>query len=426
MKRNVWLTKVMVCIAMAMCFSLMSTSQASSPVSSEFVIRAAVEDETMPSIAYNPQRGEYLVVFWNDRPGNDDIRAERVSKNGKLLGGRWVAAGPGAERRYPDVTYNPQAQQYLVAWVEESGGNNFIKGQRLSADAQPVGGQIILVAGNVGLHTPRHPAVAYAYTANKYLVVWEYEVNIPPNPVTTSIIGRVVFADGTPDPGGGITIAQDPGIGALRGPFCYPDLSYNVDRNEYLVVWQARVGPDQNIRARRVTGHGELLFPDFIPVTPYSGDQNKPAVASLTNQGTEGVYLIVWEDVGTNTQIYASWMTGNGTIFGSHFFVLSGIANHNPAIAGSESARNFLVVATREGGAANDIICGQAVSYAGQLVGGEACFGSPTAEYPAVAAGAVGDFLTAWEDKPTSSVETDIYGQFWGNRVYLPMVVRNR
>ncbi|MGW8226873.1 MAG: hypothetical protein ACWGOY_14115, partial [Anaerolineales bacterium] len=38
--------------------------------------------EEKPAVAYSSDRQEYLVVWYNDRPGNDDIRAQRVSKNG--------------------------------------------------------------------------------------------------------------------------------------------------------------------------------------------------------------------------------------------------------------------------------------------------------------------------------------------------------
>ena len=34
-----------------------------------------------PAVAYSSAREEYLVVWRNDRPGNDDIQARRVSKS---------------------------------------------------------------------------------------------------------------------------------------------------------------------------------------------------------------------------------------------------------------------------------------------------------------------------------------------------------
>ena len=78
--------------------------------------------EEKPSVAYSSDRQEYLVVWYNDRPGNDDIRAQRVSKNGTLVGGPfYVSAGAGADRRYPTVAYNSKNGQYLVVWEHNDG-----------------------------------------------------------------------------------------------------------------------------------------------------------------------------------------------------------------------------------------------------------------------------------------------------------------
>jgi hypothetical protein len=393
------------------------TASAGQPVGTTFPIRNQAEDEVSPAVAYNSQRGEYLVVLWNDRPGCDDIRAERLSRDGKLLGGKWIAAGCPAEHRYPDVAYNSRSNQYLIVWVEESGGYSYIRSQRFSADLQPQAeGVKTLIVGPIGQLTSANPAVAYAYTADKYLVVWEFESNLPPSPVTTSIIGHVVLAAGTPDPSGGSTISPDPG----GEPRQQPDLAYNVARNEYIVVWQQPVGADTDIYARRVTGHGELLFPEWFSITPYVNDQLAPSVAALPNVGTGGQYLVAWEEDSFD-QIYARRFNGDGTPDGARFFVLPGPATFHPAVASSESARRYLVVAGWRGNG----VQGQEVSSGGNLVYDKGEVGGIIGFHPAVAAGSAGTFLVAWEDRDSGKADMDIFGRFWGNRVYLPLVVRN-
>jgi len=37
-----------------------------------------------------------------------------------------------------------------------------------------------------------------------------------------------------------------------------------------------------------------------------------------------------------------------------------------------------------------------------------------------------GDFLMAWQDQPVGATNTNIYGRFWGNRLYLPLMLRNQ
>jgi hypothetical protein len=87
--------------------------KAGTPIARWFPISDGPVEEVKSRVTYNSQAEEYLVVMFFDRPGCDDIRAERVSKNGTMLGGKWIAAGCPAERTYPDVAYNDQLNQYL-------------------------------------------------------------------------------------------------------------------------------------------------------------------------------------------------------------------------------------------------------------------------------------------------------------------------
>jgi uncharacterized protein YlbG (UPF0298 family) len=124
-------------------------------------------------MAYNSQRQQYLVVWYNDRAGCDDIRAQRVFKNGTLAGGPfYISAGCTADRRYPDVTYNSKHDQYLVVWEHYDAAEGYsIKGRRVSGAGQVLDTTDITIRGWSNLYTPVKPAVAYAYTSDRYLVV---------------------------------------------------------------------------------------------------------------------------------------------------------------------------------------------------------------------------------------------------------------
>ncbi|HDN78827.1 MAG TPA: hypothetical protein ENG33_00005, partial [Chloroflexi bacterium] len=63
-----------------------ATAIAGSPIGSSVNISNQSVDAVYGSVAYNPDWQEYLVVWYNDRPGNDDIQAQRVSKDGNLVG----------------------------------------------------------------------------------------------------------------------------------------------------------------------------------------------------------------------------------------------------------------------------------------------------------------------------------------------------
>lgn len=392
------------------------TAQAGAAVGTKFPIRAEAEVEVNPAIAYNSQWHEYLVVLWNDRPGCDDVRAERVARNGARLGGRWVAAGCPAERRYPDVTYNSQRNEYLVVWVEESGGISYIRSLSLSADAQPLVGPTTLVQDSNPLG---YPAVAYASTSDMYLVVWEDSY-----PGGSDIIGKLVSSDGQPQPGY-VVVSQDPG----GQPRYRPDLAYNRHANGFLVVWQ-QWDPTYNlwdIYGRLINGDGGTPFASFS-VDNWMVDTTAPAVAAIPSTPTSYKYLVVWEKLGVGGKdIYARLIEENGTPAPGGFYVSADttIDESTPAVAGDEAGQRYLVTWRHPLGVLDQPLYGRAVSAEGSLVYDVSSFGGPTANYPAVAAGSGGTFLVAWQDKTPWATHTDIYGQFWGTHAYLPVVVRN-
>jgi hypothetical protein len=393
---------------------------------SSFVIRDDPSvSEVQPAVAYNPDRQEYLVAFWNDRPGNDDIRAERVSRDGKPLGGVWVAAGAGADRRYPDVVYNHLAREYLVVWAAvDTGGNSYIRAQRLAgANAQPLGAALPIrdAAAAVGLVT--YPTVAYSSTDDKYLVVWEDTVLILAPPVRTSIVGQVLDGEIGGPIGSALTISQDPGGQSRR----QPDVAYNRHANGYLVVW---LQSDSQVWSCLVDGDGPP--PSFTPqqINGFCGVDGPPTVAAIPTAPGQYKFLVVWEAVTPSVyEVCGRLVAENGTPHpGGYFDVLwddYGGPQYalRPDVAGDESGKRYLVAWSSQWG--NDDITARIVSYDGEPEGHSrgTSFPGITPDYPAVASGSVGDFLIAFQQQPGGS--DGVYGQLWGNRTYLPLVLRN-
>jgi hypothetical protein len=64
---------------------------------------------------------------------------------------------------------------------------------------------------------------------------------------------------------------------------------------------------------------------------------------------------------------------------------------------------------------------GRTVSLDGEFASDELWLRWFHADHPAVASGPLGDFLTTFQ---AVGVDWGIYGQLWGNRTYLPLVVR--
>jgi hypothetical protein len=391
------------------------------PIGHSFIISNQSTEELDPAVAYNSQQREYLAVFWNDRPGNDDIRAERVSWDGKLLGGVWVAAGVGTDRQYPDVAYNSARNEYLVVWQQYTAGGSesSIYGQRLSVptgsgNPQLQGGPISIAPGG-SFASCFEPAVAYSSTSDKYLVVFTYGWWPP-----YRIQGRVVLSDGSL-PGSVFDVSSPTTWSQER-----PDLAYNRRLNGYLVVWQQKVG-DYDIYARIVHPSGTPIGPDsFIISSLPIWEETMPTVAAIPTATSLGEYLVVWEsDDSTDAAVRSQLVTGDGNLTGLtphnvHWYATGAYAIS--AVAGNENSQQFLIVLK-----ANASWSFSAIAISSDLVQWSPWYvldSGPGADHPAIASGQTGDFLVAFDRPPFGT--RDIYGQLWGSiRLYLPLILRN-
>ena len=396
------------------------------PVGNQLMISNETSlEELSPAVAYNSTRREYLAVWYNDRPGNDDIRAQRMAWDGKLLGHPFYvsAAGEGIDRRYPRVAYNSISDQYLVVWEHQEISSGYsILGRRVSGAGEVLDASDLEIRGaGINLYTPAKPAVAYAYTSDKYLVVWEETWH--PLPINTSIVGQVVLATGALE-GNLISISQDLG-GYFR---TNPDLAYNVERNEYLVAWE-QLDPDANpeltdIYIRRVTGNGELLFPETTKIAFYTVSSTAPAVGAMPIQ-PDGQYIVVFEQQysADDWDIQGVLISPDGVLQTNVDIATTGANESQPSVSACLRRNQYLVgwkqVPDQQLLLSN--IAGRLVDLSGSLVGDPLYLNNVVANQPRLATGWLGDFMAVYEDTPLTP-DSGIYGHLIGNRNYLPWV----
>ncbi len=395
---------------------------AGGPVGSDFLINSGTHDQVHPAIAYSLEWQQYLVVWQNDRPANDDIYAQRLRADGRLIGPQFTVAGPGAERRYPDVAYNLQRNEYLVVWEQDDGSFYRIRGQRVAASGGLLG-PVIEISSGAALKHCRYPAVAYASTSDKYLVVWQRHVQAS---VSDDIEAQVLSSAGAP---------QGSNFSIQNGTWQYsherPDVAYNRSRNEYLVVWQwlNKSANEYDIYGRLVTGNGTVL-PGPFAVDASSLDETNPAVAAIPTVPDEGRYFVAWQSPNLGQDIYGRRLKADGSQDGFPHWLSTGSLNDTePSVAGSEGGREFLVAWTHAwGGGAHSNVYARTVALEGSALGPETDVGGGVSGWAsdaaAVAAGRLSDFLVAYQDIGTYSTDPDIYGRLWGIRVYLPLVTR--
>jgi hypothetical protein len=391
------------------------------PISGPFLIADQPVSAFTPAVAYNSQQQEYLVLWWNDRPGNDDIYGQRISKTGTRLG-PWfaVAYGSGYDRRYPRVAYNSSTNEYLVTWYQfDSSYVYSVQGQRLSVTGQPQGGTIDIGAGTSSLMY-FYSAVAYDPTDDKYLVLY---TSFVASSYKHAVLAQAFNSNGST---WGASFEIAPNLDAVG----WLDLAYNSLRNEFLVVWD-QTGSQADVMARRVkmTG-GAGVLGSILPISTDTSNDDSLARVAAVPRSPDGQYLVVWDHCKNNPNCsaedtQAQLVSGEGNLEGGIItfptpFDMVLYAD----VAGCVQSNAYFVAWMQTSTFPPGIIVGDIAARFVSTGGGlepEFWLGGDSALSPAVSCGPNGDYLVAFM-KTSSTSDFDILGRLVGNRLYLPWV----
>jgi len=395
-------------------------------VSPEITISARDSAEYSPAIAYNPLHNQYLVVWENDWDGGyHDIYAQRVSGSGQLLS--WFALASGNSQAEPAVAYDPVNDRYLVVWLHDARGDGSdwdVHGRFIpwyGPDSALTEFPICAWNSNQG-----HPAVAYGGSQEEFLVVWKS--NTPYVPGYISAV-RITAATGGFPAGDGFTISS----GAQIRDF--PDVAYNLARNEYLVTWDLELSANNiDIWGMRLRGDGAPLTGGSPTVTGefviagWPDFEAAPAVAACA---AADQYLVAWQsDQGTggaDYAIYARYLDGDAVPGRVVLVDDSTSPELNVDVGCNLAGKGYLLAwQTRYTNLKYGIwarIAWPNESWAPQF---EVVPPGAAAhrEYPAIANGRTGA-LVAWEHQRNSGGNRDIHGRLLQYMLHLPMVLRN-
>lgn len=404
------------------------------PLPDSVIISELGLNSVNPAVAYNSQRDHYLVVWYNDRPGNDDIQAQRVDKNGQLLGGKfYIAAGAGHDRRYPDVAYDPNNDQFLVVWQNYYNASmtpgygihgKLVPGTSGVADPSPAT-DIIIRDNGANLSTPGKPAVAFGSTDNQFLVVWPEAWH--PMPLQRDILGQMIGVNGSLQ-GARITISKDPAppVGNYREA---PDVAYNRFVNRFLVVFEQRYSTYSiwGISGQQVSGAGVLHGSNFQIHYETSSGLTPKVAASPTSAG-EISFLVTFKLLyGTTTHIRYNMVKNDGSVENKGY-VASDPGEINPAVAANGKLKEYLVIWTQPhlvGSATWDSIFGQNISSNGTKIGSKSYIWGIKSITSDVAAGKDGKYLVVYDDNWLAN--SYISGTMWVpelNAIFLPLILR--
>ena len=382
-------------------------------VGGNIIIAANSEEEINPAVAYNSEQREYLIVWQNDRPNFDDIYAQRLSGDGRLLGGWFsISAGTDKNRRFPKVAYNSKHNQYLVVYVcVEESGHQSLCARRVSGAGQLVDQTDLVISATF----TSFPVVAYSYTSDNYLIAW---IEIIPSPLTYVVNAAALDHSSN-------FIFNSTVVVSDNYPKSSLEIAYNRHANRHLLVWE-QDNVNYDIVGRQVLGDGSATWGSIVTYADESDNCRMPDVAALpTGDSNIKFFVAFHQPLSGDYGIFGRLVNEDGSINSQTIAAYSPGKDHMmPAVTASESLQEYFVVWQTEGTTAFKKIEGLRFNAVGTQQSGYIPISEKDGEYPDAAAGLTGDFLAVWQSMPVLLSDYDIYGQILGNRVFLPLVLK--
>ncbi len=410
---NVGILLVILALLLSPTFVSSANSVAVSTLWGSFpVVTVTDSQEIKPSAAHDEGRMFYLVAY----EVGGEISAVCLDHLGERQGAYALGSGHN-----PDVVFNIREDQYLVVWEHAYE----IEGAYISGSCTNTAGNLIHIPGSIsGDYTgyKQAPAVAYNHhiSHGDYLVVWSSSTNLSSN---WSVYGRRVTSV-APSIDGSFQVQKS------ATAFHYdPDVTYNLNMNEYLIVYvrDPSKGQDPNaldIYGRRGFNTGGMgMLPEEV-IDSSAGSQLQPAVAAY-RLNKNNPYLVVfqdyWNDTAGDVRGYLLNTAGAPQLL-VNIATTPGISEGDPAIGINEAMGGYVVAWEHNGDLSPDLYARQ-VHNTGVAKPVRKITALPVDErHPALANGSATPFVT-WQQMDTSG--WDIYAQFLMlERVYLPLTVR--
>jgi hypothetical protein len=399
-------------------FSAASVPAAPSFLFGEIAIAERSSDEYYPAIAYNSIHNEYLVVWENLWPGgSEDIYAQRISSTGQLLS--WFAVSSSSHNQQnPSVAYDPVHDRYLVVWAYDYNGDGSdwdIYGRFIPWSGPDPGLTDLYICDWPS--TQGNPQITYALAQQEFLVVWaNWEPSVP-----SYISARRVFADGSGFPDNAFMVSS----GAETRAF--PDVAYNLARNEYMVTWDMDLGGGNiDIYGLRLTGTGVFLGSEFA-IAGWPDSEERPSVAAC-HQADQ--YLVAWQSDhgtgGSDFAIYARYLSGDA-VPGNVYMVDDSTTWDTQVDVNCNAAGQRYLLAWQSGHGIPNAGIWARVAYPNEVWGSVFDVHPPISfldcAMPTIGGGG-SSYLVAWEYEPIAGGNVDIHGQLVSYGAFLPLVQR--
>ena len=286
------------------CLSSVASASADTPtlshpsfmMSPHFTLWTDIHDNQTPVMTYNPQADEYMLVWTTvEGPLTTDVWARRIHANGTP--DTWFNVDSSAAVKYeqPAIAFSPTQQEYMVAFTDNTDYTNTdIYARTFSGNGGSISARLEIDHNTLNQW---HSDVAFNSQANEFLVAY--------GSMTASdeaeVIGRRYrLSDHTLL--GKVTLASSKS-GEYRSE---PALAYNPWRNNYFMTYLFEDSNNHMIYllGRTVSADLSGLGPE-VEIASGTG----PTYFSDVATGSDG-YLVVFSDLGN---IYGRLVGGDGT-----------------------------------------------------------------------------------------------------------------
>ncbi len=290
--------------------------------------------QATPQDVEGPLNEEVYARTWRGRSGGWTGEPFRVSETGVTSE---TAGGFAATK--PDVVFNTTDRKYLVVWSANGETNTQVPvnpeiyARHLRTSGGVLDGIRGLSNSAAGQLPAVDPAVAYNSTDNQYMVVWSGSKGDPFTMALEEeeIIGQMLNGNGDPIGFPELRVSQMGPILNTRYGARTPDVAYNPDANEFLVVWAGENDFFQNteIHGQYVRGNGTRRdFPHQISDMGILDDFAGlwvPMSPSLTYEAANNTFQVVWTSghvlEGTSngeTEVFITEVREDGSRGGQH------------------------------------------------------------------------------------------------------------
>ena len=231
-------------------------------------ICTAPGDQSYVQVAYDLNHDEYLMVWEDNRNGNNncDIYGQFIDGDGTLIGDNFAICTAEGHQYWPRLVFDPMYNRYFVVFEDWRNGpdNGDIRGVFVDSDGDFVDASTSDDDHTFGICTHEYAiytcAVAINYKQGYYLVVWGDFRNDPEGTshIGEDVYGQIVQTDGM------LAYPQDPTVNfpianSEQIDESVADVTYNPVTDEFFVVFGNSMG---YVVGQRVTHTGQLLNPD--------------------------------------------------------------------------------------------------------------------------------------------------------------------